>query len=57
VIERNVGAASAYRALGITGMNYIEVNYVNDPGQFHPSQSIGNHYYYIPSAPGQLTTC
>jgi ABC-type transporter Mla subunit MlaD len=58
VIERNVaqGLRARIEPLGITGMNYIEVNYVKDPGQF-PSLAVDwtPHYYYIPSAPGQLT--
>ena len=58
VIERNVaqGLRARIEPQGITGMNYIEVNYVKDPGQF-PSLAVDwkPHYYYIPSAPGQLT--
>ena len=41
---------------GVTGINYIEINYVNDPNQFPPlAVDWKPHYYYIPSAPGQLT--
>ncbi|MGA9577726.1 MAG: hypothetical protein WBV90_08905, partial [Terrimicrobiaceae bacterium] len=41
---------------GITGMNYIDINYVSDPNQFPPlALNWEPHYYYIPSAPGQLT--
>lgn len=42
--------------LGITGMNYCEINYLTDPNQF-PQLAFNwtPHYYYIPSAPGQLT--
>lgn len=40
---------------GITGLNYIEINYV-DPERF-PALAVtwDTHYYYIPSAPGELT--
>jgi ABC-type transporter Mla subunit MlaD len=58
IIESNVaqGMRARIEPQGITGMNYIEVDYVKDPGQF-PSLAVDwkPHYYYIPSAPGQLT--
>ncbi len=58
LIERNVaqGLRARIEPQGITGMNYIEINYVKDPSQF-PSLAVDwkPHYYYIPSAPGQLT--
>jgi ABC-type transporter Mla subunit MlaD len=58
LIERNIalGLRARIEPQGITGMNYIEINYVNDPSQF-PSLAFNwkPHYYYIPSAPGQLT--
>jgi ABC-type transporter Mla subunit MlaD len=58
VIEKNVaqGLRARIEPQGITGMNYIEINYVDDPSQF-PSLAVDwkPHYYYIPSAPGQLT--
>jgi ABC-type transporter Mla subunit MlaD len=58
VIEKNVeqGLRARIEPQGITGINYIEINYVNDPSQF-PSLAVDwkPHYYYIPSAPGQLT--
>ncbi|MFZ0711706.1 MAG: MlaD family protein [Terrimicrobiaceae bacterium] len=58
LLERNVaqGLRARIEPQGITGMNYIEINYVNDPSQF-PSLAVNwkPHYYYIPSAPGQLT--
>jgi ABC-type transporter Mla subunit MlaD len=58
LIERNVeqGLRARIEPLGITGMNYIDINYVNDPSQFPPlTVKWKPHYYYIPSAPGQLT--
>jgi phospholipid/cholesterol/gamma-HCH transport system substrate-binding protein len=58
LIERNVaqGLRARIEPLGITGMNYIEINYVTDPDQFPPlAVDWKPHYYYIPSAPGQLT--
>lgn len=58
LIEKNVqqGMRARIEPLGITGMNYIEINYLQDPNQF-PQLSFNwtPHYYYIPSAPGQLT--
>lgn len=58
LIEKNVaqGLRARIEPQGITGMNYIEINYVKDPSQF-PSLGVDwkPHYYYIPSAPGQLT--
>lgn len=41
---------------GITGTNYMEINYVADPTQY-PLLDVTwtPNYYYIPSAPGQLT--
>ncbi len=58
VIEKNVeqGLRARIEPQGITGINYIEINYVNDPNQFPPlAVNWKPHYYYIPSAPGQLT--
>jgi len=58
LIEKNVaqGLRARIEPQGITGINYIEINYVNDPGQFPPLAVVWKpHYYYIPSAPGQLT--
>ncbi|HEY5780002.1 MAG TPA: MlaD family protein [Terrimicrobiaceae bacterium] len=58
LIEKNVqqGLRARIEPQGITGINYIELDYVNDPSQF-PSLAVNwePHYYYIPSAPGQLT--
>jgi len=58
LIERNVaqGLRARIEPQGITGMSYIEINYVDDPSQF-PSLTVDwtPHSYYIPSAPGQLT--
>lgn len=59
MIEKNVaqGMRARIEPLGITGMNYIELNYVRDPKQF-PILEINwkPHAYYIPSAPGQFTS-
>ena len=58
VIETNVaqGLRARIEPQGVTGINYIEINYVNDPSQFPPlAIDWKPHYYYIPSAPGQLT--
>jgi len=58
LIRTNVeqGLRARIEPQGITGLNYIEINYVKDPSQF-PSLAVDwqPHYYYIPSAPGQLT--
>jgi paraquat-inducible protein B len=41
---------------GITGMNYLEINYV-EKERFAPIQLIWKpHYYYLPYAPGELTS-
>jgi ABC-type transporter Mla subunit MlaD len=58
LIEKSVeqGLRARIEPLGITGMNYIDINYVSDPSQFPPlTVNWKPHYYYIPSAPGQLT--
>jgi phospholipid/cholesterol/gamma-HCH transport system substrate-binding protein len=58
VIDKNVaqGLRARIEPQGITGINYIEINYVSDPNQFPPlAIDWKPHYYYIPSAPGQLT--
>jgi ABC-type transporter Mla subunit MlaD len=58
LIEKNIeqGLRARIEPLGITGMNYIDINYVYDPSQFPPlALNWKPHYYYIPSAPGQLT--
>ncbi|HEY5704556.1 MAG TPA: MlaD family protein [Terrimicrobiaceae bacterium] len=58
LIERNVaqGLRARIEPQGITGMNYIDINYARDPSQF-PALAVNwkPHFYYIPSAPGQLT--
>ncbi|HEY5743388.1 MAG TPA: MlaD family protein, partial [Terrimicrobiaceae bacterium] len=57
-IEKNVaqGLRARIEPQGLTGINYIELNYVDDPSQFPPlAVDWKPHYYYIPSAPGQLT--
>jgi ABC-type transporter Mla subunit MlaD len=58
VIEKNVaqGLRARIEPQGVTGINFIDINYVNDPNQFPPlAVDWKPHYYYIPSAPGQLT--
>jgi phospholipid/cholesterol/gamma-HCH transport system substrate-binding protein len=58
VIEKNVaqGLRARIEPQGVTGINYIEINYVHDPKQFPPlAVDWKPHSYYIPSAPGQLT--
>ena len=58
IIEKNVaqGMRARIEPQGVTGINYIDINYVNDPNQFPPLAIDWNpHHYYIPSAPGQLT--
>ncbi len=41
---------------GITGLNYLEMNYV-PPDRFKPIQLIWKpRYYYLPYAPGELTS-
>jgi hypothetical protein len=41
---------------GITGMNYLEINYV-EKSRFAPIQLIWKpRYYYLPYAPGELTS-
>jgi len=42
---------------GVTGLNFAELNYVNDPGQFPPLKIWWTpKNFYIPSAPGTLTS-
>ena len=58
MIEKNVaqGLRARIEPQGVTGINFIDINYVNDPNQFPPlAVDWKPHYYYIPSAPGQLT--
>jgi ABC-type transporter Mla subunit MlaD len=59
LIGENVkrGMRARIEPLGITGMNYVDINYVKDPAEF-PLLAIGwkPQHYYIPSAPGQLTS-
>jgi ABC-type transporter Mla subunit MlaD len=41
---------------GITGMNYLEINYV-EPQRFKPITFVWKpRYYYLPYAPGELTS-
>ncbi len=57
VIQRSAdrGLRARIEPQGITGLNYIEINYV-DPDRF-PAMAITwkPDYYYIPYAPGELT--
>lgn len=58
LIKKNIdqGMRARIEPLGITGMNYIDINYVKDPKEFPPlTINWTPHHYYIPSAPGQLT--
>jgi len=58
LIQKNIdqGMRARIEPLGITGMNYIDINYVKDPEEFPPlTINWTPHHYYIPSAPGQLT--
>jgi ABC-type transporter Mla subunit MlaD len=42
---------------GVTGLNFAELNYVTDPAQFPPLEIWWTpQHYYIPSAPGTLTS-
>jgi ABC-type transporter Mla subunit MlaD len=42
---------------GVTGLNFAELNYVADPAQFPPLRIWWTpRHYYIPSAPGTLTS-
>lgn len=53
-VER--GMRTRIEPVGITGMNYVEVDYV-DPKQFPPLEVPWKpEHFYIPSAPGQLTS-
>lgn len=59
LIEKNIkqGMRARIEPLGITGMNYIDINYVKDPEEFPPLEvNWTPHNYYIPSAPGQLAS-
>jgi len=53
-VER--GLRTRIEPQGITGLNYIEVNYI-DPVRFPPIKiSWTPGYYYIPNAPGEITS-
>jgi ABC-type transporter Mla subunit MlaD len=57
LIERNVarGLRARIEPQGITGLDFIDLNYVS-PDQFPPlAVDWKPRHYYIPSAPGQLT--
>ncbi|MEI6338985.1 MAG: MlaD family protein [Verrucomicrobiota bacterium] len=59
LIEKNIkqGMRARIEPLGITGMNYIDINYVKDPAEFPPLEvNWTPRNYYIPSAPGQLAS-
>jgi ABC-type transporter Mla subunit MlaD len=59
LIAQNIrrGMRARIEPLGITGMNYIDINYVDNPKEF-PVLNFNwkPEHYYIPSAPGQLTS-
>jgi len=59
LIEKNIkqGMRARIEPLGITGMNYIDINYVKDSAEFPPLEvNWTPRNYYIPSAPGQLAS-
>ncbi len=59
LIDKNIkqGMRARIEPLGITGMNYIDINYVKDPAEFPPLEvNWTPHNYYIPSAPGQIAS-
>jgi len=57
ILDRGVqnGLRVRIEPQGITGMNYLEINFLKDPNQF-PVLAFDwrPEYYYIPSAPGEL---
>lgn len=57
ILDRGVqnGLRVRIEPQGITGMNYLEINFLKDPTQF-PVLAFDwrPEYYYIPSAPGEL---
>ncbi|MFV0337792.1 MAG: MlaD family protein [Chthoniobacterales bacterium] len=59
LIEKNVkiGMRARIEPAGITGMNYIDINYMENANKF-PLLPVEwkPKYYYIPSAPGQLAS-
>lgn len=59
VVERAVrqGLRVKLQPQGVTGLNFAELNYVSNPGQFPPLQIWWTpKHFYIPSAPGTLTS-
>lgn len=59
LIEQNVkqGLRARIEPLGITGMNYVDINYLKEMDNFPLlGFSWTPEHYYIPSAPGQLAS-
>jgi len=59
LIEQNVkqGMRARIEPLGITGMNYVDINYLKEMDDFPMlGFSWTPKHYYIPSAPGQLAS-
>ncbi len=57
VLEENIerGMRVQIEPAGITGLNYMEINYL-DPRRFAPLKIAWKpRHYYLPSAPGELT--
>jgi len=57
ILDRGVqnGLRVRIEPQGITGMNYLEINFLKDPAQFAVlAFDWRPEYYYIPSAPGEL---
>ncbi len=58
MLERGIknGLRVRIEPQGITGLNYLEINFVDDPSQY-PLLAFDwtPHFYYVPSAPGELT--
>lgn len=59
LLERNIqrGMRVRIEPVGITGMNFLNVDYISDPARF-PMLPISwkPRNYYIPSAPGEITS-
>lgn len=59
LLERNIkeGMRVRIEPMGITGMNFLNIDYISDPERF-PMLPIAwkPRNYYIPSAPGEITS-
>lgn len=58
ILDRNIenGLRVQIEPQGITGLNYLEINYV-DASRFRPINLIWKpRYYYLPYAPGEITS-